>query len=447
MKKNISRKILSVLIIPFLVLSFTGAREEKTIEAMGFHFGSSITGPKNETYVLPSGDTLVPADGEIIVLKDIDSIEVISPVMDMFLLRDYDYNGVSGWDKYEFGMRRHRPADKKIILEFKKLDDFKKEQFIYASLAAVGSKKNYFELMKYVGRRLDAVLAPQLVQMPPGVKELYVNRIGKPRLRPMLSYLGYSFAGDNESTADVLSAVSETTNLHLYAFNYLLDNKQQQVSANRLPLLLNAGQMFSDLTLKLLCSSQIEPGCTVQIINRLSQEITRTCRGQLLDSDVSDDFLLAERDYIGKYITRCSLLSGPMYGFSIWSGMKAGGCDDQLCDVGYSIGYNIGVALQIVNDVSDFSTLKSDHYSDFANNKPTLAVYCLKKQGITGKENLTAAIMSSGAFTKSIDLAASYSAAADCLINKLPASDESRALKRVLLITTDNKFIREIKNS
>lgn len=449
-------KIFSVvMIVPFIAM-FLQFNIEKTIQAVGYDYGYSLAGPKKQIYVLPNGDTVAPANGQIIIIKDIDSVLSCGPVMDMVFLV-YPIDGVSGWERFKNGIRSNQPADKKVVVVIRKIDEFKKEQFIYAGLAAISSKKDYFCLMNEICQKVDLVLAKNndFANWPAAIQNLYIERRGKPKLRVFLSYLAYRAAGGQDIELGYkVASISELNNLHLYTHNYLIDNKRTDIESDRICLLTSGGELFADAVIQEICTLPLSSEKKIAIIARLSADNALSYRGQIMDSESLTDALPEESEFINNYRQRCEFLSGGMYGFSVWLGVMASPISTQSqCENFYDIGKAIGAGLQVVNDVGDFSSLKKDALADFKMLKATAPIYYML-QGSGGVKTLLEKtprelnrfMISCGAYEKSRDIAKQYRNIARRLIRQLPASEEKNYLLRSLSAIQTNRYLRDVRD-
>ncbi|MCX6793049.1 MAG: polyprenyl synthetase family protein [Candidatus Falkowbacteria bacterium] len=460
MKKFTGSKIFSLLtIVPFLLM-FLQLNIEKEIQLYGFHYeGGVYAGPKNLVCILPSGDTITPPHAEFMTISGYDSVVTVSPVMDSWMLYgEFPVgSGVRGYDKFKNGVQTTGRAEKKVYVVIRNIDEYRKEQFIYAGLAAVSSKKSYFEIMKEVSSEADNILSRKDYSVwPITLQNLYSERKEKPKLRVFLSYLSYRVArGEDKSLGYETASISELNNLHLYTHNYLLDNKRLDIKEDRICTLTVGGELFADAVIQAICSLPVSSEKRLAVISKLSSDNASSYQGQLKDSEKLEDNLMPEDLFIENYKQRCELLSGTMYGWSMWLGAMVSSQGTQADrDIMYQIGYNIGSALQVVNDIGDFSSLKKDSLSDWKSLKATAPVYYMA-QACGGVEELSAKtsveirsyIMSSGAYEKSMKLAKQYRNIARSLIRSLPASEERNQILQTLSAIQTNRYLRSIKNA
>ncbi len=435
------RKVRRILVGLFMSLIFLAMFTEVNVVSVIQVLGLKFHGQDLINYYLPSGKEIILADGEYRDIVNVDSVMSITPVTDSWAFHDFPD-----------GKMRHtyRPESHKVTIKFRKIDEFRKPPSLaIVPLATWRDKKDYFGSMSQTGLSVDEVITKQV--MPESARALYSKRTGKARLRPFLSVLAYHAAGGtDQNLATQLAAISETSNLHLYAHNYLLDNKQLKVSDDRLLNLISGGQFFSDLTTKLICDLSIPAEIRLAIMKRLALEIDRTYAGQVIDARLTTtNFPNDEIEYLSHYQERCRLLSGPMYGFSLWVGYIAAG-NTEGAEAAYQAGQAIGLTFQLVNDIADFSSLKSDSLADWKQSKMTAPLYYLIKNRPTLKlseQNIRSEMVSSGAYRSCRQLAqAAANQAKGCLLKLTVSSPASRFLLQTLAVAKDNKYFRELKS-
>jgi len=438
--KKILRKAGSYLVAFMFLLMFFQINSISLVEIVGIKYCG--TERDYVEYYLPSGEKVKIGGGEFKSLA-VPFVLSAEPLDNILRLVYHDSSDGKHWSKY-------LPDKHKIVIKLKKVDEFKKEQICVVPLVALNNKKDYFGMMNYVGDCVDKIISSR--PLPASAQTLYGSRQGKARLRPLLSYLAYDLAGGTCSdTAAKLAAISETTNLHLYCHNYLIDGKNLEIKDQRILTLLSAGQFYSDLTTKLVCDLEIFDASKVLILDRLAKEIDLTYLGQIADVELNvNNYPKEEGDYLKAYERRSTLMSGPLYGFSLWIGYIAAG-NMELAESAYSAGESLGLTLQVINDIADFSTKKSDAFNDWHSGKITAPIYYLKKlSGISlsdlNEKNLSSALVSSGAYDSSLKLVKDAQEKTRALISQL-TDDRSHLINNVLTIGKDNKYFRQIKIS
>ena len=430
------QKIKAVFVCLLFVLMFFEINYLSVVSIIGLKY------PNNKskdivTYYLPSGELIPVGDYEWKYIHA-DFVLSIEPVMDNFLRSTFP----DGFIRHKYFPDRHRAQ-----VKLKKIDDFRKESLASVPLVAISSRRGYFESMDYVSSGIDQIITG--CALPEPAKLVYEKRQGKARLRPFMSYLAYDLAGGScRETGMSLAAISEANNLHLYCHNYLLDGKRTDIKEERLVSLLSAGQFFSDLTSHLVCRLDLPANDRLAIINRLATEVDLTYLGQIADQKLTIATCPNSQDeYLPKYLERCRLLSGPMYGLSTWLGYIASG-NYSKAELAYQSGSDIGLMMQIINDIADFSEKKPDALADWRAGKMTAPLFFLKKS-FPGKEadmsNLARLMVSSGAYASSLTLVKeARELARQSLLQITGGTDH--LLCQVLAAGKDNKYFRQLKS-
>ena len=432
--KNYLKKVGTFFTVLVFIIMFFEINFLSFVTIMGFKLGKA-------EYYLPSGEKINVDDLKDYEYRYISApfVKAVEPIMDSWMRTD---------PRFADGKFRqtYLPDKRKLNIRLKKIDEFRKEQLMVIPLAAVSHKKDYFESMNYVCGQVDKVISRE--PLPLIAEKLYNDRRGKARLRPLLSYLAYDLAGGaSATTATMLAAISETTNLHLYCHNYLLDDKKLEIKNQRMITLLSGGQFFSDLTTRLICKTKIPNRTKVLILNRLAKEIDLTYLGQIADEELNvKNYPSEEAEYLAAYEKRSVLMSGPMYGFSLWLAYAAVGKFD-LAETAYDFGKNLGLTLQIVNDIADLSAKKSDAFADWQKGKVTAPLYYIQKyfpEKTLTRDNLSQLLVNSNAYDSSLELVRAAQEKTRGLLTNL-TGDDSHLINRVLMIGKDNKYFRQLK--
>lgn len=431
--KKILKNTGTCLVAFVFILMFFEINFSSLVTIMGFKMGKA-------EYYLPSGEKINVDDLADYEYKYVSApfVKSVEPIMDNWMRSD---------PRFKDGKFHHTylPDKRKVNIRLKKIDDFRKEQLMVVPLASI-RQKNYFESMNYVGTCVDNVILNHSLSL--NAQKIYNERQGKARLRPLLSYLAYDLAGGKSTnTAAMLAAISEATNLHLYCHNYLIDDKRLEIKERRLLTLISSGQFFSDLSTRLVCETKIPNRTKVIILNRLAHEIDLTYLGQIADEELNvNNYPRDEDEYLAVYLKRSTLMSGPMYGFSFWLAYAAVGKFD-LAESAYLVGENLGLTLQIVNDIADLSTKKTDAFSDWQKGKMTAPLYYVQKycsEQKLSEDTLSQLLVNSQAYGSSLKLVKLAQEKTRGLLANL-SNDESHLINRVLMIGKDNKYFRQLK--
>ena len=105
------------------------------------------------------------------------------------------------------------------------------------------------------------------------------------------------------------------------------------------------------------------------------------------------NLFMPEDEYLSLYLQRCEKLSGNFVSLCFEIGCLLGRCDDYLITVLKKIGIILGIAGQIVNDLSDFiptnnfAEVYKSYHSDIRMGKITYPFFCLLKES-SGEQKL-----------------------------------------------------------
>ncbi|NUO09173.1 MAG: polyprenyl synthetase family protein [Candidatus Brocadia sp.] len=213
-------------------------------------------------------------------------------------------------------------------------------------------------------------------------------------LRPYLVRLGFELAGGNNwiDIAPACAAV-EIFNISTYQANIVFDNKNgicsDEVQKNN--------QFISSMISRELAIDTIwklRKCYAGKIISQIIDGFHMTNRdiyiGQFYDLNVLTvnnlNLFMPEDEYLSLYLQRCESLSGNFISLCFEIGCLLGRCDDYQITVLKEIGIILGIAGQIVNDLSDFiptsnfTEVYKSYHSDLKMGKITYPFFCLLKE-------------------------------------------------------------------
>ncbi|MCR4321102.1 MAG: polyprenyl synthetase family protein [Candidatus Brocadiaceae bacterium] len=211
-------------------------------------------------------------------------------------------------------------------------------------------------------------------------------------LRPYLVRLGFELTGGNNwiDIAPACAAV-EIFNISTYQANIAFDNKIGICS----DLQKNNQFISSMVSLELATNTirKLEENYGDKLISRIVDRFHIVNRdiyiGQFNDLNVLTinnlNLSMPEDEYLSLYLQRCENLSGNFVSLCFEIGCLLGGCDDYLITVLKKIGIILGIAGQIVNDLSDFipnnnfTEVYKSYHSDIKMGKITYPIFCLLK--------------------------------------------------------------------
>ena len=84
----------------------------------------------------------------------------------------------------------------------------------------------------------------------------------------------------------------------------------------------------------------------------LAKAVARICEGEILQDSGKFLFDLSLRNYKRKIASKTAVL----FALSFYLGAKESGCAEETCSIFIRIGYDLGMAFQIIDDILDFNT-------------------------------------------------------------------------------------------
>lgn len=213
-------------------------------------------------------------------------------------------------------------------------------------------------------------------------------------LRPYLVRLGFELAGGSNwvDIAPACAAV-EIFNISTYQANIALDDKIG-ICSN---LQKNNQFISSMISLELATNTvrELTKNYDEKLISQIVDKFHMVNRDiyieQFNDLNVLTinnlNLSIPDEEYLSLYLKRCENLSGKFVSLCFEIGCLFGGCDDYLMTVLKKIGIILGIAGQIVNDLSDFvptnnfSEVYKSYHSDIRMGKVTYPLFCLLKDG------------------------------------------------------------------
>ena len=85
--------------------------------------------------------------------------------------------------------------------------------------------------------------------------------------------------------------------------------------------------------------------------DKLAKAVARVCEGEILQD--TEKFIF--NPSIRKYKRRIASKTAVLFSLSLYLGAKEAGCPEADCNIFVRIGYNIGMAFQVIDDILDFN--------------------------------------------------------------------------------------------
>lgn len=200
------------------------------------------------------------------------------------------------------------------------------------------------------------------------------------------------------------------------------------------------------------CFKILSEHSTLKNIKTDSNVMSRICMGEIEQFSSKYNKQVSVR----KYLKRISSKTAELFALSFYSGAVGSGCDEKLCRKLSSVGHNIGMAFQIIDDILDYTgdeaivgktignDIKQGIYTlpliyAFEKKNPSLASI-LDKDFLDEDDirDVYDMVKDLGGIEKSKSLAGRYTNRAFNLINTLPDGEN----KNILLKTTEKLLVR-----
>jgi len=196
--------------------------------------------------------------------------------------------------------------------------------------------------------------------------DAFVSRCGK-RIRQAIVQLSFQLAGGQGTAPDCLSKSIEM----LHAGSLVIDDIQDDSQLRRarptmhrqigVPLAINAGNWMYFEALHQLMVSELKPELQLQLVGQMVAAGKRCHEGQALDLSARvDSVRLGEFESVVIAISRQK--TGELVSLATRFGATAAGADGPTTESLADFGMEIGVALQMRNDLSELLSLVSDPY-------------------------------------------------------------------------------------
>lgn len=269
-----------------------------------------------------------------------------------------------------------------------------------------------------------------------------INSGGK-LLRPAFVLLSAGFGSYDQEKAITMAAVIEMLHMATLVHDDIIDDAKlrrgQETIQSRYGK--NYAVYMGDF-LFCQCFKLLSENSSLKNINIDSNAMSRICVGEI--EQFNSHF--NKNVSIKQYLKRISAKTAELFSLSFYTGAAESGCKASLCRDLSSLGHNIGMAFQIIDDVLDYcgsdESVKKTTGNDIKQGIFTLPLLYALKQG---NEELCAILnnppysdahiarvieltLESGAIYKSRELAKKYTDRAFSRINKLPQCENKEIL-------------------
>lgn len=265
-----------------------------------------------------------------------------------------------------------------------------------------------------------------------------INAGGK-LLRPALVILGSEFGKETVADIHTLAAVVELLHISTLIHDDIIDDSPMRrgIQSTQYKYGRNSAVFIGDY-LFTQCFEMVSDQFTMDEVKDLSKGISKICLGEIKQNSLKIHQTLSVRSYL-------KMISGKtaaLFSLSLVIGAKTSKAEETLVERLGKIGYLMGMAFQIQDDILDFTgdteVLGKDLMNDYEEGYYSLPIiYALKKSSdITvdelAIEEMVDLVRISGALDQSKRVANKYIKKAEKRLDKLPDIEAKRVLEELL---------------
>ncbi len=285
------------------------------------------------------------------------------------------------------------------------------------------------------------------------IKEL-VHTSGK-MLRPGFSIIASKFGNYESERTQVLGAVLEFFHMATLVHDDVID--EAKLRRGKETIQSKYGKNYAVYIgdyLFCICFKLLAQTASLHSIQMDSKAMSRICLGEVEQLNSRFDQTATVKDYL----KRISGKTAELFALSLYLGAAESECDKNMSRLFWNIGYNIGMAFQIIDDVLDYTSVnevlgkESNHdvkegvytlpliYA--LEKKPQVLVDLLNKESYTDEdvERVKQLVLEYEGVEKARTLAKKYTAKAFKLIAKLPDNQYKEMLKEITALMLDREY-------
>ena len=285
------------------------------------------------------------------------------------------------------------------------------------------------------------------------IKEL-VHTSGK-MLRPGFSIIASKFGNYESERTQVLGAVLEFFHMATLVHDDVID--EAKLRRGKETIQSKYGKNYAVYIgdyLFCICFKLLAQTASLHSIQMDSKAMSRICLGEVEQLNSRFDQTATVKDYL----KRISGKTAELFALSLYLGAAESECDKNMSRLFWNIGYNIGMAFQIIDDVLDYTSVnevlgkESNHdvkegvytlpliYA--LEKKPQVLVDLLNKESYTDEdvERVKQLVLEYEGVEKARTLAKKYTAKAFKLMAKLPDNQYKEMLKEITALMLDREY-------
>lgn len=277
---------------------------------------------------------------------------------------------------------------------------------------------------------------------------------GGKMLRPAFLLLASRFGENNSDKIYNLGAVVEMLHMATLVHDDIIDDAPLRRGSETIQSTYGKNYaVFMGDYLFSKCFMLVSDRTSVENLKMVSKVIARICIGEI--EQFSHKF--SKNVSINKYLKRIAAKTAALFSLSFYIGASESGCSEKFCKSIGKVGYNIGMAFQIIDDILDFNSTEliigKPVGNDLKEGIFTLPlIYALQKDNkelsdilITESysdndiKRIIGIVNNSGGIEMSRGLAKKYTEKAFKQLSILPESDS----KKILMEVTEKLLIRD----
>lgn len=283
--------------------------------------------------------------------------------------------------------------------------------------------------------------------------EKLINSGGK-MLRPAFLVLSSRFGESNSDKIYNLGAVVEMLHMATLIHDDIIDDAPLRRGNDTIQSTYGKNYaVFMGDFLFSKCFMLVSDKTSVDNLKKVSKVIARICIGEI--EQFSHKF--SRNVSINKYLKRIAAKTAALFSLSLYIGASESGCSEKFCKNIGKVGYNLGMAFQIIDDILDFNSeeliIGKPVGNDLKEGIFTLPlIYTLQRDNselteILIKESysdddikrIIELVNNSGGIEMSRDLAKKYTEKAFKHLSILPETNS----KKILMEVTEKLLIRD----
>jgi heptaprenyl diphosphate synthase len=178
-----------------------------------------------------------------------------------------------------------------------------------------------------------------------------INSGGK-MLRPAFLLLGAGFGQYNPKHIYKLGSVVEMLHMATLIHDDIVDDSP--LRRGDITIQSRYGKNYAVFMGDFLftrCFMLLSEGTSLENLKKVSRVISRICIGEIEQFS----FKFKKDVSINRYLKRIAGKTAALFSMSLYIGTSESGCEERLSKLVGRVGYNIGMAFQIIDDILDFS--------------------------------------------------------------------------------------------